>query len=77
MKNMPAGKFTGCATISNSELLAHNSVLKNQKDDILLKARNQEPELLQYHSSPASKKKKKSGQIFRTFCALSSFKINK
>lgn len=59
MKNMPAGKFTGCATISNSELLAHNSVLKNQKDDILLKARNQEPELLQYHSSPASKKKKK------------------
>lgn len=63
MKNMPAGKFTGCATISNSELLAHNSVLKNQKDDILLKARNQEPELLQYHSSPASKKKKK---IIRT-----------
>lgn len=57
---MPAGKFTGCATISNSELLAHNSVLKNQKDDILLKARNQEPELLQYHSSPASKKKKKN-----------------
>lgn len=50
MKNMPARKFTGCATISNSELLAHNSVLKNQKDDILLKARNQEPELLQYHS---------------------------
>lgn len=62
MKNMPARKFTGCATISNSELLAHNSVLKNQKDDILLKARNQEPELLQYHSSPASKKKKKNHQ---------------
>lgn len=57
MKNMPAGKFTGCATISNSEVLAHNSALKNQKDDILLKARNQEPELLQYHPSLATKNK--------------------
>lgn len=50
MKNMPAGKFTGCTTISNSELLSHNSGLENQKDDVLSKAKKQEPEELQYYT---------------------------
>lgn len=53
---MPAGKFTGCTTISNSELLAHNSGLENQKDDILFKAKDQELEKLQCYSQRCHKK---------------------
>lgn len=37
---MPAGKFTECTTISNSELLTHNSDLENEKDHILFKAKD-------------------------------------
>lgn len=63
---MPAGKFTGCTTISNSEL-AHNSGLENQKDDILFKAKDQESEKLQCYSQHCHKNL--SGQIFGTLCA--------
>ena len=56
MKNMPAGKFTDCTTISNPELLAHNSGLENQKDDILFKAKDQESEKLQCYSQGCHKK---------------------